>query len=55
MAATMSFVKENALAFSRQKIDMLVSYSLEKSYRMPDGLTREQRREWAKTIRNKAQ
>ena len=34
---------------TEQKINDLVELTKEKSYRMPSGLTREQRREWAKT------
>ena len=37
-----------------KNIDHLVALTKEKSYRMPSGLTREQRRQWAKTASQKA-
>ena len=53
MAATASFVRDDVQVIDRQKINRLVALAKEKSYRMPSGLTREQRREWAKTMRKK--
>lgn len=53
MVTTARFVKDNVQVINRQKINGLVKLAKEKSYRMPSGLTREQRREWAKTISKK--
>ncbi len=55
MAATMNYVTENAQVIDRKKIDKLVALAQEKSFRMPTGLTREQRRAWAKATRKKVQ
>ncbi|MGR5416071.1 hypothetical protein ACPV4W_05030 [Vibrio diabolicus] len=55
MAATMSFVRDDVQVIDRKKVNKLVVLAQEKSYKMPSGLTREQRREWAKTTRRKAQ
>jgi hypothetical protein len=39
--------------FSEKDINRLVMLTKERSYQMPSGLSKEQRKEWAKTIRQK--
>ena len=50
MADTENCVMGDVQVIERKKIKRLVALAKEKSYRMPSGLTRRQRRYWAKTM-----
>ncbi len=43
--------QSDPVTFDAEKINHLVKLTKEKSYRMPSGMTREQRRQWAKEVR----
>ncbi|WP_176703416.1 hypothetical protein [Aliivibrio fischeri] len=54
MDTTIRATQCEAYVVNKSNVHRLVALTKERSHRMPSGLTREQRREWAAAIRQKA-